>query len=119
MGHFVLDDGEQIGCGLAQAFIGSHFWERHGVREPINSESVSNTKRAGDVAFVAAAVLSGGPDVPAIDSVRGHVGSLLRCDVDDDASARWRERTLVKIVIAVETGVGREFGFATRGAKQI
>jgi hypothetical protein len=39
--------------------------------------------------------------------------------MDDDASAWWGKRALVKIKISVEAGIGGKFGLAARGAKEI
>jgi hypothetical protein len=43
-----------------------------------------------------------------------HIGSLLGGDVYYDLGARWSERTLVEVEVAIEAGIGGELGLATR-----
>ena len=64
-------------------------------------------------------MLGRGTDVPSVDAMGCHVGSLAWGNVDDDTSARWGQWVLVEIVIAVEACVGREARLATGGAQEI
>ena len=106
VGRLVLDEGQHVGCGLTEVVVSCDFGERHIVREPVDGEGVSDAEGAWDVAFVAAVVLGGRADVPAIDTVRCHVGSLIGCYMDNDSGAWWCERAFVEIEIAVEAGIG-------------
>jgi tetrahydromethanopterin S-methyltransferase subunit H len=89
------------------------------VWEPIYGKCVANTKGAGDVAFVASVMFSGGANLPRVTAVRGHVGALVGGDMHNEASA-WRgKRTPVEIEKTVDAGVGRKLGLLVRGAKEI
>jgi hypothetical protein len=58
---------------------------------------------------VASVMFRGGADVPAVDAMRAHVGTLGGCDeVHDYTSSRRGEGTSVEIESAVEAGIGRE-----------
>jgi hypothetical protein len=58
------------------------------------------------VALVTTVVLFGWADVPAVDAMRCHVGSLVWCDVDEDSSS-WRGKGhLVEVDVAEETSKG-------------
>jgi hypothetical protein len=106
MSGSALDKSQHVGCGLAKVFIGGDLWERDFVREPIDSERVANTAGAGDVALVASVMFRGGADVPTVDAMRAHVGTLGGCEVHDDTSSRRGEGTSVEIESAVEAGIG-------------
>ena len=54
----VLEECEHVGCGLAQVVVSRDFGKGDGVRKPIDGEGVSDAMGAGDVAFVAAVVVS-------------------------------------------------------------
>ena len=117
---FVLDQSEHVSRCLAQVVIGADLRKRHLMRKPIYSERIADSiKRAWNVALVAPVVLSGGSNVPTVDSMRCHVGSLLWRHVNDHSSAWWGERSSVEIKISIEAGVGREPMLATRGSKKI
>ncbi len=69
--------------------------------------------RTPDITLVASVMLGGWANVPAVNTVWGHVVALVRCDVHDDAGDRRGERALVEVEGAVEAGVSGEFGLAT------
>ena len=73
----------------------------------IHSERISDFKGAGNVALMATIVFEGGSNVPAVDSMGRHVGSLVRRHMDDNSSAGWSEGSFVKIEISIQAGVGR------------
>ena len=114
-----MDESEHIGCDLAQVFVCDDFGNRNVVREPIDGEGIPDSQSAWDIAFMAAIVLSGRSDVPAINTMRCHIGSLLGYDEDDDLGAGWSEKAFVEVVILVEADVFRELGLTTGGAKKI
>ena len=87
--------------------------------EPVNREGVTCSVGAGEEAFVAAVVFGGGSDIPTVDSMGSHVGTLVGCNMDDDSSARRGQGRLVEIKGAVEAGVGGQFGLAARGTEQV
>jgi hypothetical protein len=49
MSGSALDKSQHVGCGLAKVFISGDLWERDFVREPIDSERITNTAGAGDM----------------------------------------------------------------------
>ena len=53
--------------------------------EPVDGQCVADAEGAGDIALVAAVVLNGWADVPAIDAMGSHVRTLCWSDMDDDA----------------------------------
>ena len=53
--------------------------------KPVDSQGVADTEGAGDVAFVAAVVLDGWADVPAVDIVGSQVRALGWSNIDNDA----------------------------------
>ncbi len=108
----VLQEGKHVGGSLSEVLIGADFWERDGVREPIDGEGVTDAESGWDVTLVASVMLGGWANVPAVNTVWSHVVALVRCDVDDDAGAGRGERALVKVEGAVEAGVSGEFGLA-------
>jgi hypothetical protein len=108
----VLDEREHVGCRLAQVVVGGCFWKRHLVREPIDGECVSGAAGTWDVALVASVVVFRWANVPTVDAMRGHVGSLVWCDVCDHTRAGRRKWRLVEIEVAIEAGIGRQFGLA-------
>ena len=81
VGYFVLDEGEHVCGGLAQAVVGRCFGDGDLVGEPVDGECIANAAGAGDVAFVASAVFFGRANMPAVDSMWCHVGSLVWSDV--------------------------------------
>jgi hypothetical protein len=105
-GGLVLDEGEHVFRGLAQVFVGCDFGERDLMWEPVDSERISYSKRAWNVAFVAPIVFWGGAYIPSVYAVRGHVVTLFWCGVDDDMCSWGSEGTFIEIEIAVEAGVG-------------
>jgi hypothetical protein len=112
VGDLVVCQREHVGCCLAQAVVSGDFREWCFAREPVDGECVANAAGAGHVALVAAAVLFGWADAPAVDAVRCHVGSLVWCDVDDD-SGTWRGHgRFVEVEVAEETSAGRWLGLA-------
>ena len=57
IGDFVLDESKRVGSGLAQVFVCGDFWKRDSAWESINGESISDSKSAWCVTFVASAML--------------------------------------------------------------
>ena len=57
--------------------------------KPVDSECVADAAGTWNVALVATVVLFGRANVPAVDAMWCHVGSLVRRDVDDYSGA-WR-----------------------------
>ena len=87
--------------------------------KPVDSECVVDAVGTRDAALVATVVLFGRANLPAVDAMWCHVGSLVWRDVDGYSSA-WRSwGPFVVIKVAKETGVGRELGLAPRQAKEI
>jgi hypothetical protein len=89
------------------------------VREPVDGEGIADAESARDVTFVASIMLGGRADIPAIYSVRRHVGSLLWRDVHNDACAGRCKRSAIEIEVSIEGSVGGEAGLTARGAKEI
>ena len=59
---------------------------------------------------MAAVVVKGRSYIPIVNSVRGHVGALGRCDVGNDAGS-WRGKGCAEEVKGVvEAGVGGKLG---------
>jgi hypothetical protein len=87
--------------------------------EPVDGECIADAAGAGYVAFVASVVFLGRADVPSVDSVWCHVGSLVWTDVYYDSGA-WRcKGRLVEVEVAVEACICRELGLSPRGAKEV
>jgi hypothetical protein len=114
-----LEKGKHVGGGLVEIFIGGDFGERDGVWEPVHGECITDSKSAGDVAFVAAVMFSGRTDVPAVNSVWRHVVTLVGRDMDDDTSSRRGKRTAVKVEYTVDASIGRELGLSTWRAEKV
>jgi hypothetical protein len=108
-----LQEGEHVGGSLPEVLIGANFRERDGVREPVNGEGVTDAKSARDITLVASVMLGGWANVPAVNTVWGHVVALVGCDVHDNAGAGQGESASVEVEGAVEAGVSGEFGLAT------
>ena len=87
--------------------------------EPVNGQCVADAEGAGDIALVAAVVLDGWADVPAVAAVGSHVRTLGWSDMDDNAGTGWSKGTLVEIEGAVQASVDREVGLAIGWAKEI
>jgi hypothetical protein len=100
-----LHEGEHVGGSLLEVLIGANFRERDGVREPVVGEGVTDAKRARDITLVASVMLRGWANIPAVNTVWGHVVALVRCDVYDGAGAGRGKRALVEVEGAVEAGV--------------
>ena len=81
--------------------------------EPVDGQCVADAEGAGDIALVAAVVLDGWADVPAVHTVGSHVRMLCWSDMDDDAGNGWSKGTLVEIEGAVQASLGREVGLVT------
>jgi hypothetical protein len=64
-----------VGC-LAQVVVGVDFWEWDSMWEPVDSEDVTALGSGWDVALVASVVVKGWNHLPAVDSMRSHVGAL-------------------------------------------
>jgi hypothetical protein len=64
-----------VGC-LAQVVAGVDFWEWGSMWEPVDSEDVPALGSGWDVALVASVVVQGWTHVPAVNSMRSHVGTL-------------------------------------------
>jgi hypothetical protein len=73
--------------------------------EPVDGEGITRSVGTGDVALVAAVMFGRGANIPAVNSMGGHVGTLVRCDMDDDSGSRWGQGRLVEIERSVEAGV--------------
>jgi hypothetical protein len=108
-----LQEGKHVGGSLSEVLVGANFWERDGVREPVDGKGVTDAESARDITLVASVMLGGWANVPAVNTLWGHVVALVRCDVHDDAGAGRGERASVEIEGAVEAGVSGEFGLAT------
>jgi hypothetical protein len=64
-----------IGC-LAQVVVGGDFGEGDSTSEPVDSEDAPASGSGWDVALVESVVVQGWTHVPAVESVRSHVGTL-------------------------------------------
>ena len=69
--------------------------------EPVDGQCVADAEGAGDIALVAAVVLDGWSDVPAINAVESHVRMLGWSDMDDDAGTWWGKEALVEVEGAI------------------
>jgi hypothetical protein len=83
--------------------------------EPVNGEGVAYAERAGNVTLVATIVFCRRADVPAIEAMRGHVGTLVGRDVYDDTGAWWGKGCLVEIECPIDACVGGELWLAPGG----
>jgi hypothetical protein len=108
----VLDECEHVVGRLAKIFIGGYFWKRNIVGKPVDSQGISDSESAGDIALVASVVLGGWAYVPSIDAMGCHVGSQFGRGVYDDASAGRGQWGLVEVETAVEAVIGGEIGLA-------
>ena len=72
----VLKKAEHVVGGLSQIVVGVDFWKWDSMWEPFDGEDVPALRSGWDVTFVAAVVVKGWTDVPAVNSMRSHVGTL-------------------------------------------
>jgi hypothetical protein len=73
-----LDESEHVPGHLAKVLISDGFGKGNIVGEPIGGESISDTKGAWNVTFVAAVMFSGRTDIPAVKAVGCQVVARLR-----------------------------------------
>jgi hypothetical protein len=71
-----VEKAEHIVSCLAQVVVSVDFGEWDSMWEPVDSEDVPALGSGWDVALVASVVVQGWTHVPAVDSVRSHVGTL-------------------------------------------
>ena len=57
--------------------------------KPVNIQDVLGPVCGGDIALVTPVVVHGLANVPSVDSVRVHVGTLRWCDVGNNLGAGW------------------------------
>ena len=72
----VVEKAEHIVGSLAQVVVGVNFGEGDSMWEPVDSEDVPASGSGWDVVLVALVVVQEWTHVPAVDSVRSHVGTL-------------------------------------------
>ena len=104
----ILNESEHVRGCLSQVLVCGHSGKRNLVREPIDDKGISDAESTGYVTLGAPVVLDRWTDVPSVNAMGCHAGSLVWGDMDNDASARWGQGTRVKIVVAVEAGIGIE-----------
>ena len=69
--------------------------------ETVDGQCVTDAEGAGDIALVAAVVLDGWSDVPAVNAVESHVRTLGWSEMNDDAGTWWGKGALVEVEGAV------------------
>ena len=97
MSHSDLDEGDHVSGIMVEILICVEFGKSNGVRQTVNTQSIKDSKSARDVAFMTVVVFGRGENIPTVNTMRCHVGVLIRREVGNHTSAGWDKRTAVKI----------------------
>ena len=114
-----IQETEHIfGCLLKIGLAGESR-ERDFVGGKIDFEDITFVHGVGKITFVAAVMLRGRADVPTKFTMFTKRRTGISRNVSDDFGTRGRNRSAVKVEIAVEGSIGRERRVNTRGAEEI